>query len=216
MNLFDLDSPFMHTLNKMFDLVILNIIAVVCSLPVVTIGAATTALYTAIDASQKEEGNLLRVYFSSFRANFKQATLLWLILMVLGTVTGYSLLVSLVSEKVDFGMLIAAAVGFCLWMMFTAWTFPLQAKFENKVLRTLRNAVVLSVGYLLRSIVMALLIMLPWLMLAFAPGLFLQIMPVWMLAWFSLAAWINWKLLKKPFRDLTGEEAEDSTEGNEE
>ncbi len=212
MNIFNLDSPVMHTLSKMFDLVLLNILTVLCSLPVITIGAATTALYTAIDASQKEEGSLFKVYFAAFRVNFKQATVLWLMLLVLGAITGYSLLVSIVEEQVEFGMLIAAAVGFTLWMMFTTWTFPLQAKFENTVLRTLRNAVLLSVGYLPRSLVMAVLIMLPWLLMVLAPGLFLQIMPVWMLAWFALAAWINWKLLKKPFRDLTGEEDEPAEE----
>lgn len=216
MSLFDLDSPSMHALNKMFDLVILNIITVVCSLPVITIGAATTALYAAIDASQREEGNLLKIYFSAFRDNFKQATILWLILLTLGVIIGYSLLVSLLSEQVKLTMLIAAAVGVSLWMMFTTWTFPLQAKFANKVLPTLRNAVLLSVCYLPRSVAMVVLTMMPLLLLVWVPGLFLQIIPVWLLAWSSLAAWINWKLLKKPFRDLTVEDAKEPDEADQE
>lgn len=202
MNIFNFDSPMMQTLNKIFDLVVLNIITVLCSIPVVTIGAATTALYTAIDATQKEEGSLLKVYFKAFRDNFRQATLLWLILMALGAVTGYSLLASLVVEGMGTSMLVISAIGFILWMLFTTWTFPLQAKFENKVLHTFRNAIILSVTCLPRSVLMAALMMLPWLLLIFVPSLFLMIIPVWLLAWFSLAAWINWKLLKKPFSDL--------------
>lgn len=212
MNLFNPDSPFMNALGKMFDLVLMNILNLLCCLPVITVGAATTALYTAIDASQKDEGNLVKVYFAAFRSNFKQATLLWLMLLVLGAVTGYSLLVSLVPKNVELPVLIAAFVGFTLWMMFTTWTFPLQAKFENTVLRTLRNAVLLSVCYLPRTLLMTVVMMLPWLLMAWAPVLFLRMMPAWFLAWFSLAAWINWKLLRKPFRDLTSDHDEVNAE----
>ena len=81
---FDLDSPLMSALNKLADLIILNILVIICSLPVFTIGASMTALhYVVLKMVRNEEGYIIKSFFKSFKQNFRQATIIWLILLVL-------------------------------------------------------------------------------------------------------------------------------------
>lgn len=76
------DSPFFNFMRKLGDVVLLNVTWIVCCLPVATIGASTTALfYAARKIAAGEDHRIWRDFFHSFRANWKQATALWLILL---------------------------------------------------------------------------------------------------------------------------------------
>ena len=78
--IFSLDSPLFSFLNKVADLILLNILTMICCLPIITIGASMTALhYVVLKMVRDEESYIVRSYFKSFRQNFKQATIIWLI-----------------------------------------------------------------------------------------------------------------------------------------
>ena len=80
--LFNFDSPLMQFLTKVADLIILNLLFLVTSVPVITIGASATALhYVALRMIHGQEGPITRDYFRSFRTNFRQATAIWLLLL---------------------------------------------------------------------------------------------------------------------------------------
>ena len=82
MKIFDLDSPLMQFLNKMADLLWLNILTFICCIPIVTIGASLTAMhYMALKMVRNEECYITRGFFKSFKENFRQATLIWLLLL---------------------------------------------------------------------------------------------------------------------------------------
>ena len=84
---FNLDSPVMVFLSKMADLMILNLLTLLLCIPIITAGDAITALYyMTIKIVKGEEGYIVRGYFKSFKENFKQATLIWLMVLVLGIV----------------------------------------------------------------------------------------------------------------------------------
>lgn len=75
MSFFNLDSPVMRFLTKVADLIILNILFLICCIPIVTIGAASTALYTVTMKSVRdEESYVIRSYFKAFKDNFKIGT----------------------------------------------------------------------------------------------------------------------------------------------
>ena len=85
MKFFSYESKFSQLLLKICYSCYLNLLWFVCSLPVVTIGAATTALYyTSLKVIRGEESSLTQQFFHSFRENFKQATVLWLIMAGIG------------------------------------------------------------------------------------------------------------------------------------
>ena len=80
---FNMDNPVMRTLSMLADIVILNLLTLLCSLPIVTAGAAFTALNDAcIRLVRMEDGELGRDYFRAFKANFKNGTLAWLLFLV--------------------------------------------------------------------------------------------------------------------------------------
>jgi len=83
MNLFRYDSPAMEFMGKVADMIILNILWFLCSLPVITVGAATTAKYAgSMRIIRNEESPVFKAFFKDFKENFKQATVIWLGLMV--------------------------------------------------------------------------------------------------------------------------------------
>ena len=81
------DNVIVRALNKICDMCCLNVLWLVCCIPVFTIGASTTALYTVmLKMVKNEEGYIFRGFFKAFKENFKQSTIMWLILLVLGIV----------------------------------------------------------------------------------------------------------------------------------
>ena len=82
--IFGLESPFMNFLNRVADLIWLNILTMICCIPVVTIGASLTAMnYVLLKMAKNEEGYITKAFFKSFKQNFKQATLILLIQLVI-------------------------------------------------------------------------------------------------------------------------------------
>lgn len=87
-NFFNYDNVWIQKLNKIADLLILNIIWIFVSMPVVTVGAATTAVYYTINkVILKDEGSLWKAFWSAFKDNFKQSTIAWLTLLLLFAIT---------------------------------------------------------------------------------------------------------------------------------
>ena len=85
MKIFSYDSKFSQLLLKLCYACYLNLLWLVCSLPIVTVGASTTALYySCLKIVRDEDSHVGACFFRSFRENFKQATALWLILLGLG------------------------------------------------------------------------------------------------------------------------------------
>lgn len=84
MDIFRLDSPFMNTLRAAVDILILDILCIICCIPIITIGAALSAkYYVAMKMLRDEEGGIFESFFKAFARNFKQATVVWLIQLII-------------------------------------------------------------------------------------------------------------------------------------
>ena len=143
MRIFNADSPLMEGLSKITDLVILNLVVLVCCLPVITAGAALTGMhYVLLKIVRNEEGYIVRSYFKSFKQNFLQATGMWMIFLAVG-------ILFLLDLRLSGG---AAGTAIKLPVVFHA--FPLLSRYTNTVLGTLRNAAVLTVASFPRTIAM--------------------------------------------------------------
>lgn len=202
-NFFSIDSPLLRALNKVADLIWLNILFIVCCIPVFTLGAALSAMYSVtLKMTANEEGSISQCFFKAFRQNFKQATILWLILL------GFALVIILDFLVVPFmgGIIYEIAFWFLcvigiLYIMVFSFSFPLQSKFENTVKRTLMNALLLSFFHLFpTTIVVSLLTAIPGLIVYFVPSLILMALPFVILILFSGIAFLNSKLLMPIFR----------------
>ena len=144
--IFDVDSPVIQFLGHIADLIILNIVFLICCIPVVTIGPSITALnYVTLKLAAREDINVTRSFFKSFRQNFRQALIIWILLLGFGGLLFYDLYMlwgtsGLVNRIVQIFSVIAA-IGY---VMILIYVFPVLARFENSILGTLRSAMVLS------------------------------------------------------------------------
>lgn len=197
MRLFDLDSPLMRFLEKVADLMWLNILTMVCCIPLFTIGASLTALhYMALKIVREEECYITRGFFKSFRENFRQSTVIWLILVVVFAVLGgdYYLIVRQGVEINNIHRMFIMAVG--VLILFTAvMVFPVQAKFANPIRLTFKNAFTVAVLQFPKTFLMILLPAFPLLLCYLSWRLF----PVAFLFGISAPAVVSAMLYNKIF-----------------
>ena len=161
--LFDLESPIMRFLGRMGDLIILNILMTICCIPIITVGAACTAMhYVLLKMVRGEEGYLVRGFFKSFVQNFKQATLIWLfMLLILVVFVGDGLIFIASAGTFPKALIIGvAAIGIIL-MMVAVYVFPLLARFDNSIKETIRNAAILAVGNFPKTLLMIVIYAIP-------------------------------------------------------
>lgn len=211
--MFRMDSPLMRGLTRLADLMLLNVLALVCSIPIVTIGASSSALYYAMGHLIHDEGTPTRDFFRSFKQNFVQATGLWLLFLAAGAALGFAFVYYLTTQMTG-GMvlLMLSSLVLLLWGLMLTWVFPLQAKFTNTFWKTLNNALLLSVAYLPRTLAALVVNLIPVLLYLFYPQLFIMAGILWIALWFSVATWINLKLLQKPMDKMIQATEENAAE----
>lgn len=161
--LFDLDSPVMRILSRAADLIILNLLVLVTIIPIITIGASLSALhYVLIKMVRNEENYIFKMYFKAFKENFKKATLLWLILLVVIAVFVFDFYIMAFSGMVFPWPLVVGvfAVGIILFMA-GMYVFPMQARFENTIWGTLRNSFFIMILNLPKSVLMLIVYVIP-------------------------------------------------------
>lgn len=153
---FNMDSPIMRFMTKVADIMILNLLFIVTSLPIITIGASWTSLYyVSMKLIRDEEGGIVRGFFHSFRINFRQATILWL-----GTVTVFAVLIAdlLILARIDSPFAAAMNTSVLIlgivFLMILQYLFPLVAKFDASLKQTLKNACLIAVGHLPKTVLM--------------------------------------------------------------
>ena len=161
MKFFSYESKFSQLLLKLCYACYLNLLWFVCSLPVVTIGASTTALYyAALKIVRDEDTHVGAMFFRSFRENFKQATVLWLILLAAGLFLAgdgyilYHLRQSSTGTPAVFWTLILAVViaAGVVYAIVLEYVFPLLASVCNTNAAMLKNAFLIGTHYLFATI----------------------------------------------------------------
>lgn len=200
MKFLSLDSPLMQGLGKMADLMWLNVLTLICCLPVVTIGASLTAMnYMALKIARNEECYITRGFFKSFKDNFRQATLIWLIILaVIVVLVGDFIIMG--SSVAEFGILFRGVItAVTVLVVFTCmYVFPVLAKFENSIFRTLKNAFLMSLMQFPKTILMIVMYAIPLVVFFFV----IQLMPLSLLFGLSAPAWGSAKLYNKLFKKL--------------
>ncbi|WP_124067024.1 YesL family protein [Clostridium sp. E02] len=207
--LFNYDNPVWRFIGKFGDLIILNILWFICSIPIVTMGASTTAVYyVTLKLARDEDGYTIRSFFKSFKENFKQATLIWLILLVLGAILGVDMYFftrlftgSTVVKTVMLTIFLAMGL---IYLAVATYIFPLQSRFYNGIRRTFFNAFFMSLRHLFRTI--GIIVIDGALVAAGFVFLIPPVLMVFMLFGFPLVAFINSYMLTPVFDRYTPKE----------
>lgn len=212
-DLLNFDNPFFRCVNKLVDCFYLGILWFVCSIPIFTIGASTTALYYAVlKVVRRGQGYAAKEFFHSFKDNFKQSTLVWLLWLVVALFLGADAYImwnyAAAGQKI--GMLYYLfLVFFVLLVMWGIYLFPYIARFENKTKVILKNAALIAVV----NIGWSILLLVTVLFFAFL----VYIMPVALLFFTGVLILTQSFILEKVFRKyMSGEDLAMEEEKNRE
>lgn len=193
------------------DLLILNLLMLLCCVPVITAGAAWTAGYTGIMRILRgtETEFPIKPFFRDFLRNFKQATLAWLVLLLCAVVlAGDYYYAVYVSEPVNTFFLVFSVAMAVIVFVVSVWLFPLISRFQNTVRGHLMNAVKMSIGMFPKTLLAA-LIQLVWIGVPFLmTSLFMYLGWIWVFFGMSFPMYITAKRLRKPLECMPVKEDE--------
>lgn len=144
------NSPVIAFLNKMTDLILLNVLMILCCLPVVTAGAAiSAAYYVSITSIRCGDGYVFRRFFSAFKSNFVSVTPVWLGLLAAGFILAadYFFWSHFGGVFGKLMLMVSIVIAILLWV-WSLWIFPVFAKLTGTRRELLKNAAAFAVGYL--------------------------------------------------------------------
>ncbi len=182
----DIDNPFFRAMSVLADVIFLSVLWIVCCVPVVTAGAGTLALYAV--AGKIAAGQSYRVlhdFLHAFRRDFRQATAVWLPMLLLALVLGFDVFLAGRLAPPWGGLLLMVTVaGWLLWVAALNWGMALLARFAYARGRdTVKNGLAMTVRHPLATLAVTALILCPAALLLFLPDVFLYLLPLFVLGW---------------------------------
>lgn len=206
MKFLNLDSPLMRGLSKMADLMWLNILTLVCAIPVVTAGASFTAMhFVLLKMVRDEEAYITKDFFRSFKENFAQATIIWIMDVAVGAVLIFDLWYIFLSqgrENSNTVFVAAICASGLLYLFVNAFIFPVLSRFVNSVGKTLKNSLFMSILVLPKTVLIVVVGLVPAAAIYFVP----QIIPLAVLFFFSGPGFVAALLYNKTFKRFEPEE----------
>ena len=207
MNFFSMDNLFFRTVGKLVDLVWLNILTLVFALPVVTIGASFSAMYSVLlKLVRNEEGSITAGFFNAFKNNFKSSTLTWLVALPILLVCGANLW--LLRQGV-MGQLPTlekmSGVGILLIILIVvailSYMLPLLARYDQNLKVTFKNAVLLAIASLPSTVSMLIIGIFPLALMTLSD----YFLWLWWLYGLTFPGYLNAMLLMRIFDKTQGE-----------
>lgn len=158
-SLFNPNNVFFRFMGRISDLMILNFLWAICSLPIITIGASTTALYdVTLKLVDETEGYLFKSFFKSFKENFKKATIIWIIVLSILFIIGVNLIFWTKYASITGYIPISIILFiFFLFLPTEVYIFPILSNFKKTVKETIKYAFIISIRYLPYSLVIILI-----------------------------------------------------------
>lgn len=204
MKLFDINNPLMRGLAKVWDLIVLNLLFILCCLPIITIGAAITALFSVtLKLVRNEEGNIIKTFFRAFASNFKNSTVIHLLFLLITFIlfADYLFVFCWIEDQGAVTYLILAFSGLLALITVLAmqYIYPLLAMFDNSVISTVQTALVLAVRHLSTTVALLLLTVAPVLIMLIPNETVIGFAYLLIIIGFSSFAMIQSYLLRKVF-----------------
>lgn len=189
------DGKFVKVLNRIADLVGLNLLAILFCIPIITIGASITAVYGCIFRIQeKREGYLTKDFWKLFKECFRSSTIIYLVGVAVVAMLYLDYQIFATDSRLDILQVLVVAGGILVAEIFT-YAFPMESYFENSLKATVKNALLLGISNIPYTLLMLGINVFPFFLIARIPVTF----GIWFLIGISGVAWINSFFLKKIF-----------------
>ena len=198
-------NPIFSFLEKVFNLMLANVLFLVCSLPVITLGASLAGLIqVAQDQFYQDDRSVIPRFFQSFRENFLQATLAWgmLVLFLGGMLCNVLLILTYCQGWIAQLLYILAGVLTALVLAIMSYLFPMIVRYRNPMKIHLNNSLILAVVKLPRTLLMLLLNTLIFWIPFFSLNVFLGTMIFWLILGFGFIAFTDTRILVPVFRQM--------------
>ncbi|SFR69051.1 YesL family protein [Anaeromicropila populeti] len=159
-NLFNLDNPVMRFLSKLFDLVYLSILWGLCCIPLVTVGAATTALYyTTVKVLRRERGYVTQEFIKSFKMNFVNGTIAWVLQLVLGILIVSNIQFAFALEG-KFALFLICVYCFFAFLIIgvSVYFYPVLSRFTMKFSQVVKTCLFFMFKHLIRTLLMIVIV----------------------------------------------------------
>ena len=206
------DTPAAVFLRLLADLMIVNLLALICSFGVISIGASLSAMYAVLFRREWSEGmvDAIKTFFRAFVGNFFKATALELIVALVAGVAGVDVWFAVNSvQPLRTVYLVVGTIIALLALVLFVMAFPQQSIYRNSIWNYLKNSIMLALcapGQLLLALAAWIL---PWYLAFSIPEIITQFGVLYLLWGFSFPAWCTVKLLKKVF-DRTKQDDEET------
>lgn len=207
---FDYDGSLMTAINRFASLMWLGILTMVFCIPVVTAGASITAMYyTVFRMRDRDKGYVFENFWHGFRENFLRATAFWLLILA-GFCVLYGDFVILTKSVYTFPMLYRVLTGLVafIFVMTTAFVFPLQARFENTWKQVWKNSFLMALFHLPKTVLIVFLHVVPYLILYIYPVSY----PAVLVLGLSVPAYFNAALFLRIFETYAPSETDPEEE----
>ncbi len=153
---FSVDGGLYRFLSRFWDLVKLNFMWLLFSLPVVTIGASTVAAYSvAMKMVDDEEGYVAGSFVSAFKANIRHGMIMGLIFLAATYAVYLDYEINRVSEEGSIILIVIGIVSVFVYVAAMLYSFPLLARYENGIAATIQNSMEISRRYFGRTLLIA-------------------------------------------------------------
>ncbi len=200
-SIFRYDSPLMRFMMLITNLICLNILWLLCCIPVVTAGAATKAMYFVIfQYITKQDDAVIKPFFRAFRENFRSVTAIWILNLLIGAALAAEFLY--MSHGAEVWLKVCFGVILFIYGGASAWLYPLLARYDAPVKQTLLNSFTFSTRYLFTTAIVTVFYAVPIVLAVMEPDIFWKISIVWLIGVFSLTAYLNGRIILSVLKTL--------------
>lgn len=171
MSIFSTEGKLAAVLNRIGDLIVLNLLTLICMIPVITAGAAFTALYEiTMKMVKNEEGPVISSFFRAFGSNFKKSTIIWACAAGITAFLALDIkLLGTLNTDWAYGYRIGLFILELVVLMFTAFILVTSARFENSIKNTVKNGILFCAIHFSRSILMFFVMLIPVILVFISP-----------------------------------------------
>ena len=208
MDIFSMDSAFYRFMNKISELLLVNVLFLSGCLGIITIGPSLTAMYTVVMRMKRNEsGYIGREFWKSYKENFRQSVVMNILFLVIGGVLYFDIILSGMIQD-GFGRMLKVIFLFLgiLYISVLSYLFAVQSRFENTIKNTIRNAFWMSVGYLPLTISVLVIEAVPIFIVCIRPSYFWYLLPVLLTVGFSVIGYLCAGIFEHIFKNYIPEE----------
>lgn len=206
---FGFDGPVVQLLCRIADCIFVSLLCALFCIPVFTIGASLAAANKVMsDVIHKNDNGIIKGFLLAFFKNFMRATIVWLVFVLLAAVVVLCVLFVSSNFMGPLALLLYLALAYGMVAVLGCFSYllPLLTRYDNTLLQHTKNALILTVGKLPKTIAMILLNLSPLIIYLISPDIFFETIILWPMLGIGAVIYLNQRIMKPIYEELESED----------